>query len=212
MAQHKIFVIGIAGASGCGKTHLANTIMKSLHDTGVTEVEILSSDNYYIRPPQGVDVTKHNWDRPDSLDLELLRDNIRVLKRGELVEIPKFNFVTYEREVESEKKIDGMRTKVVIVEGIFVLTNEEIRNEFDLKLFTLLDPDICLARRIKRDISERGRNYNSVIEQYQKFVKPAYHTFIEPVKIHADLIISSSEYTDTSVFIDVISTYVQKHI
>lgn len=212
MSHHKIFIIGIAGASGGGKTHLADTIMKSLHDIGVTEVEILSSDNYYLRPPQGIDVAKHNWDRPEALDLKLLCDNIKALKRGDIVEIPKYNFVVHARESYPEKVINGSKTKVVIVEGIFVLSDEAIRSEFDLKLFTLLDQDICLARRIKRDISERGRDHNSVIEQYQKYVKPSYHAYIEPTKIYADLIISSSEYTDTSIFIDVISTYVQKHI
>jgi uridine kinase len=210
--EHKIFIIGIAGASGGGKTHLADTVMKSLHDIGVSEVEIISSDNYYLKPPNGTDLAKHNWDKPDSLDLKLLCSNIKALKRGEIVEIPKYNFVRHEREKQPEKIIDGGKVKVVIVEGIFVLSDECIRSEFNLKLFTLLDQDICLGRRIERDTSERGRDHKSVIEQYQKYVKPAYHTYIEPTKVYADLIISSSEYTDTSIFIDVISTYVQKHI
>jgi uridine kinase len=212
MSQHKIFIIGIAGASGGGKTHLASTIMKSLHDVEITEVEILSSDNYYVRPPLEVNVEDYNWDKPEALDLKLLCKNIKSLKQGEMVEIPKYNFVTHSREIEPEKIIDGSKTKVVIVEGIFVLIDPNLRLEFNLKLFTHLDPDICLARRINRDISERGREYASVIDQYQKHVKPAYHAQIEPTKIYADLIISSSEYTDTSTFIDVISTYVKVHI
>lgn len=211
-SDHKIFIIGITGASGAGKTHLANMITKSLHKIGVKEVETISSDNYYKKPPQGVDVTKHNWDKPKALDLKLLCEHIEALKKGEIVEIPKYNFVIHAREDKPDKIIDGNKTKVVIVEGIFVLYDENIRPQFNLKLFTLLDPDICLARRLERDISKRGRDYISVLTQYQKFVKPAYHTYIEPTKIYADIIISSSEYTDSSICIDMISIYVQKYI
>jgi uridine kinase len=210
--EHKIFIIGIAGASGGGKTHLANIITESLHKIGVMEVEIISSDNYYKSPAHGVDLNKHNWDKPKALDLQLLCEHIKMLKEYKTIEIPKYNFFVHAREKEPEKLIDGGKVKVVIVEGIFVLYDESIRSQFDLKLFTLLDQDICLARRIKRDTSERGRDHNSVIEQYQEFVKPSYHRYVEPTKVYADIIVSSSEYTDTSIFIDIISTYVQKHI
>jgi uridine kinase len=104
--------------------------------------------------------------------------------------------------------IDGSKVKLIIVEGLFVLYDTNLRSLYDLKIFTLLDPDICLARRLQRDIEERGNTYKQTIEQYQRDVKPSYLTFIEPTKKYADIIISTSEYTDTSISIDVLKAYI----
>lgn len=204
----KQFYIGIAGASGCGKTYFANTIKNQVEKTFPDAVEIISCDNYYVPYPDGKKAPpEHNWDVPNSLDLNLLATHLEELRKGNKVQIPKYNFLTSQRD-GFEKEIDGSKYKIIIVEGLFLLFHEKLRSLFDLKIFTLLDPDICLARRLKRDVSERGKSYEETINQYQQQVKPSYVNYIEPTKRFADIIISTSEYTDTTKSIDIINTYV----
>lgn len=204
----KQFIIGIAGASGCGKTYFSNRVRDKLAALGIEGIEVISCDNYYNSYPGGGQAPPNfNWDLPETLDLKLLADHLDALKRGEKIQIPKYNFVTSQRE-GFEKELDGSKIKVIIVEGLFVLFDEELRKRFDLKVFTLLDPDICLARRLNRDVHERGRDYASTIKQYQEHVKPSYINFIEPTKRYADIIISTSEYSDTSISLDMIGNFV----
>lgn len=206
---NKIFVIGIAGASGCGKTYFSNTLKNKINVKGI---EIISCDNYYKPYPNGKKApSTFNWDTPNVLDLELLANHIESLKKGKTVKIPKYSFLTSQRE-GIEKEINGNDLNIIIVEGLFVLYDEKLRNTFDLKIFTLLDPDICLARRINRDVAERGKSYQETITQYQTHVKPAYVFYIEPTKRFADIIISTSEYTDTSKSIDIIDKYVRHEL
>jgi uridine kinase len=207
-----IFFIGIAGASGCGKTYFSELLKTKIQGTTAVEVEIISCDNYYKPYPGGVKApADFNWDLPESMDLALLHKHLEDLKRGETIKVPEFDFLTSQR-VGDKQTIDGTKVKIVIVEGLFVFVDQTLRELFDLKIFAWLEPDICLARRLVRDFKERGKDYEETIEQYQKQVKPSYVNFIEPTKKFADLIISTSEYTNTSISIDVIKSYINEKV
>lgn len=203
-----VFIIGIAGASGCGKTYFADLLKKKMAST---TVEIISCDNYYKPYPGGVKAPDDfNWDVPEVMELDLLERHLLALKSGGTISVPKYDFLTSQRFQEPEKTVDGSTVRLVIVEGLFVLMIESLRRLFDLKLFTWLDSDICLARRLVRDVKERGYSYEHTIHQYQTQVKPTYVNFIEPTKKYADLIVSSSEYTDSSVGLEVICSFINK--
>ena len=201
---HNLFVIGIAGASGSGKTYLMDKIKNKVDIIfSVGNIETISCDNYYYENDT------LNKDLPSSLELSLLVEHITKLKIGEIVEIPEYNFITQKRVYNKNKIIDGSKIKVLIVEGLFVLYDENIRNLLNLKLFTHLDEDITLARRINRDMKERNKTFVNVIHEYQSFVKPAFISIIKPSMIHADMIISTSENTDDTVYLDVIIQYIK---
>ena len=211
LSKKGIFVIGIAGASGCGKTYLAGSIKKSLIADGFKGVEIISCDNYNKSSSDGKPRPPSMWDEPTSVDLDLLAKDINKLKNKQKINIPKYNFKTSQRD-GIEKELDGSNLEVIIVEGLFVLYDESVRDMLDLKIFTLLDADICLARRIKRDMAERGSTHESVVEHYQKYVKPSYVKYVEPSHKFADIVISTSEYTNTIRTIDVIKAYIKQNL
>lgn len=205
-----VFLIGVAGASGCGKTYFSEQLMASIKRSGVDAVDIISCDNYYKPYPGGQKAPPDfNWDIPESIDLALLERDLTELKRGGQINVPEYDFITSQRSPAPKKTVDGSALKIVIVEGLFVFFEKGLRDLFDLKLFAWLELDICLARRLVRDFKERGKSYEQTIEQYQKQVKPAYVNFIEPTKKFADLIISTSEYSNTSISLDVIKTYIK---
>jgi len=202
--EHNLFIIGIAGASGSGKTYLMEKIKNKVNILfSVGDIETISCDDYYYENDT------LNKDLPSSLELSLLVEHINKLKNGETVEIPEYNFITQKRVYNKNKIIDGSKIKVLIVEGLFVLYDEKIRNLLNLKIFTHLDKDITLARRIDRDTRERNKTYDNVIHEYQSFVKPAFISIIKPSMIHADMIISTSETTDDIVYLDVIIQYIK---
>jgi len=207
-----VFLIGVAGASGCGKTYFSEQLMSSIKKSGIREVDIISCDNYYKPYPGGKAPPDFNWDVPESIDLALLERDLTELKKGGRIDVPEYDFLTSQRAPAPIKTVDGSSLKIVIVEGLFVFFDPLLRNLFDLKLFAWLEPDICLARRLVRDFKERGKSYEQTIEQYQRQVKPAYVNFIEPTKKYADLIISTSEYSNTSVSLEVIKTYIKEKI
>ncbi len=175
---HNLFIIGIAGASGSGKTYLMEKIKNKVKKL-LCDIETISCDDYYYENDT------LNKDLPSSLELSLLVKHINMLKNGETVEIPEYNFITQKRVYNKNKVIDGSKIKVLIVEGLFVLYDEKIRNILNLKLFTHLDEDITLARRIDRDTKERNKTYTNIINEYQSFVKPAFISIIKPSMIHA---------------------------
>lgn len=179
--QHPLLV-GIAGGSGSGKT----TIASALQDA-VPGVVLIQHDAYYRdRPDLDFEArAKLNFDHPDSFETELLVEHLNLLAKGAGVARPVYDFARHQRSTES---VTVEPAAVVMVEGILVLSDKELRDRFDLKIYVDTDPDIRLARRIRRDIAERGRSIESVLGQYFATVRPMHLEFVEPSKRYADLI------------------------
>lgn len=201
-----MLIIGIAGGTGSGKTTVVNKIMQQLNTDSVV---VLSQDNYYH---DNAHLSFHerellNYDHPKSIDFELLVQHVKDLKAGKSIEQPIYSFVTHSR-TQDIMHID--QREVLIVEGILVLTNPELLKEFDLKVFVHADSDERLIRRLKRDIQERGRDIDEVLHRYQNTLKPMHEEFIEPSKIHADIIIPNMK--QNSVAIDILTTVVANAI
>ena len=179
-----MLIIGIAGGTGSGKTTVVKKIVESLPSS---EVAVLSQDSYY-RDNGNLPLEerlKINFDHPKSVEFELLIDHLKKLKQGTPVEEPIYSYLTCTR---SEETVKVFPTKVILVEGILILTNKELRDLFDVKVFVHADPDDRLIRVIKRDTIERGRSVDVVLDRYIKSVKPMHEEFIEPSKTYADLI------------------------
>ena len=163
-----MLVIGIAGGTGSGKTTVVHQIMNELPST---EVGVISQDSYYKETSNlsYEERTKINFDHPRAIDFELLIAHLKDLKAGKIIEQPIYSFITHNR---TEDTISTHPRKVVIVEGILIFTNPEIRDLFDIKVFVHADSDERLIRRLKRDIAERGRDMNEVVNRYQNTLKP----------------------------------------
>ena len=178
-------VIGVAGGTGSGKTTVANAIV---HRVGKDRIALVSHDWYYrdwVDLPK--DVLDHkNFDHPDSLETDLLVRHLRALKQGASVEVPVYDFKTHRRTAET-RRIEPH--KVILVDGILIFAEPELRKLFDIKLFVDSDSDVRFIRRVRRDINERGRSFDSVVEQYETTVRPMHLEFVEPSKRYADLII-----------------------
>ena len=183
--RSKPYLIGISGGSGGGKTSVANLIHKSL---GRDNSLLFSMDTYYkdLTPEQEKDLSNYNFDSPEALDLNLLYEHLHDLMKWKKIKMPTYDFATNKRQ---EKTIELTPTKVIIFEGILAFYDKRMRDLMDLKLFIDLDDDIRLSRRIYRDIISRGRNMDTVLQRYHKFVKTAYNNFIKPTKEYADIII-----------------------
>jgi len=179
-------VIGIAGGTGSGKT----TVARSIYDrVGKDRIEWISHDSYYRNFEGHTPEQRHNinFDHPDALETELLVRHLDVLCKGSAIEVPVYDFTTHSRKLSETQRVEPR--KVVIVEGILVLAEAELRKRIDIKLFVDTPPDIRFVRRLMRDIKSRGRSVESVIEQYVTTVRPMHEEFVEPSKRHADLII-----------------------
>lgn len=177
-------IIGIAGASGSGKTTIAKKISKELRSDAV----LLNHDAYYKDFGElSIDErAKLNFDHPDSLDTQLMIEHIKALKKGVPIEKPEYDFTTHSRK---NTTVTVAPVSAVIVEGILIFTDAKLRELFDIKIFVDTDLDLCLIRRIERDVNDRGRTLSSVLAQYQQTVKPMYHEFVESSKRYADIII-----------------------
>ncbi|XP_055381980.1 uridine-cytidine kinase-like 1 isoform X3 [Condylostylus longicornis] len=185
--QVEPFVIGICGGSASGKTTVAQKIIESLDVPWVT---LLSMDCFYKvlnekQHDQAIE-NEYNFDHPDAFDIDLLIDVLKKLKEGRKVEVPVYNFVTHSRENHTKTMYGA---NVIIFEGILVFHNPEVLKLLDMKVFVDTDADIRLARRLKRDISQRGRDLEGVLKQYSTMVKPSYANYIAPSMIHADIIV-----------------------
>jgi uridine kinase len=191
----------VAGASGSGKTSIATLIQASLAAsarTSAIRVRGISCDAYYKGLPPGVNPAVYNWDHPSALDLDLLAADLRRLRQGEDVRVPQYCFTTHRRLPESTP-LRGCETDVLILDGIFVLYSEAVRLACDVTIFTAEDLDVCLARRLRRDVVERGRTVESVLEQWSTFVKPGFRQFVEPSLTSADLIIPRARDNATAI-------------
>ncbi len=176
--------IGLAGGSGSGKTTIAEALVDRLEG----RVSLLSHDAYYRHMPElsFEERTKVNYDHPASLETELLVKHLESLRSGVAIDHPVYDFATHLRSDETVRVEPG---NVVVIEGILVLAEPELRSELDLKIFVDTDADLRLARRIDRDITERGRTVHSVLEQYFATVRPMHIEFVQPSLRYADLII-----------------------
>jgi uridine kinase len=197
-------LIGIAGGTGSGKT----TVARAIYDrVGNDKIEWISHDSYYRNFEGLAPEEKHhiNFDHPDSLETELLARHLDVLVKGSAVEVPIYDFTAHSRKTETQR-VEPRR--VIIVEGILVLAEPELRKRIDIKLFVDTPPDIRFVRRLMRDITSRGRTVESVIEQYVTTVRPMHEEFVEPSKRYADLIIP--EGGENLVAIDAIIARVER--
>ncbi len=190
-----MLIIGIAGGTGSGKTTVVEQIVAELPPN---EVCIISQDSYYkdtshLSYDERVGI---NFDHPNSIDFELLVEHLEELRKGNSFEQPAYSFVDHNRTRET---ITTHPKKVVIVEGILILTHLEIREMFDIKVYVHADSDERLIRRLKRDIAERGRDLKEVLERYQNTLKPMHQQFIEPTKEFADIIIPTNRYNTVAV-------------
>ncbi|ORX50264.1 uridine kinase [Piromyces finnis] len=203
-----IYIIGITGGSASGKTTVAERITQKLD---VPWVVLLSMDSFYkvLNPEQHAlaESNNYNFDHPDSFDIDLLIETLKNLKKGIAVDVPIYDFKTHSR-VEETRHVYG--ANVVVFEGIFALYFEKVRKLMDLMLFIDTDSDIRLARRMKRDIAERGRDIDGVLKQYTRFVKPSFEDYIQPSKKYADVIIPRG--AENTVALDIIVTHIKKEL
>jgi uridine kinase len=181
----KTIIIGISGASASGKSLLANTIVNEL---GSDQVVVISEDSYYKDHTDLAfeERAKINYDHPDSLDHELLYQHLKQLQLGQPVDVPIYNHSMHIREKDTRKI--GQHT-IIVLEGILLFVEQKLRKLMDIRIFMETALDICLIRRMKRDMNERGRSLDSVIKQYEETVRPMYLQFIEPSKRYADIIV-----------------------
>ena len=178
------FVIGIAGGTGAGKTTVSRLITHDLGDS-VTRIPI---DNYYedLSHLEFEERQSVNYDHPSAFEWSLLREQLEMLLGGQSVQMPQYDFEVHNRK---DERVEIEPTDVIVLEGILALYDEEINEMMDLRLFVETDADVRILRRIRRDVIERGRDLEGVIDQYLSTVKPMHEQFIEPSKKHADLII-----------------------
>ena len=187
-------IIGIAGGTGSGKSTLANNIRKEFSNN----ITMISHDYYYKDHPElsFEERTKLNYDHPNAFDTYLLIDHLNRLKNGEVIYRPNYSFVEHAREKET---IEVVPKKVIIVDGILIFENKELRNMMDIKIFVDTDADIRFIRRLIRDVRDRGRTLDSVIEQYRTTVKPMHEEFVEPSKKYADIIVPEGGYNHVAL-------------
>lgn len=200
------FIIGIAGGTGSGKTTVVRKIIESLPKD---EVAIIPQDSYY-RDNSHLPLEERqeiNFDHPRSLEFKLLVEHIKLLKKGEQINQPIYSYLTCAR---SKETILVKPKKVIIVEGILILQSAQLRDLMDIKVFVDADNDDRLMRVIQRDLVERGRSVNKVLERYEKTVKPMHLQFIEPTKRYADVIIPQGG--NNQVGIDLLSTMIEKKL
>lgn len=199
-------VIGLAGGTGSGKTTVSQAVQRA---AGETQVVVLPQDAYY-RAQSDLPFAvreKTNYDEPGAFDTPLLIAQLDALVRGERIERPVYDFAAHNR---ADTTVPLAPQSVIVVEGILVLHDPGLRERFDLSVFVDAPPDERFIRRLERDVSERGRSAQSVIEQYRRSVKPMHDLFVEPTKAHANLIIP--EGANNRVALEVLSTFVASFV
>ena len=202
-----MLVIGIAGGSGSGKTTVVKAITSRLKHE---KVVVIPQDSYYKDSSDLTDEEKraHNFDHPDSIDWELLCDQLSQLKSGKTIHQPVYSYISCSRSKTETVTVEP--ADVIIIEGILIFNCPELRDQMDIKIFVDADDDDRLMRVMARDISERGKDVHWVIERYTRTVKPMYLQFIEPSKRYADIIIPQGGHN--KVAIDLITTAIEKEL
>lgn len=195
MKNMKVTIIGVAGGTGSGKSTLVKRLQEAFKDD---DVATLCHDYYYKAHPEltYAERTKLNYDHPAAFDTDMLVEHIRALKSNVPIEHPVYSFVEHNR---TEERVLVKPSKVIIVDGILIFEHKELRELMDIKVFVDTDADLRLARRILRDVCERGRTMQSVIDQYTTTVKPMHEEFVEPSKRYADVIIPEGGFNSVAV-------------
>ena len=201
-----MLIIGIAGGSGSGKSTVVNQIIRHLPKDAVSVIpqDAYYRDNGHLSAEERARI---NFDHPSSIEFNLLIKHLDMLKTGSSVEMPVYSYVTCAR---SKETIPVVPKEVIIVEGILILTNPRLRKRMDIKIYVDADGDDRLMRIIRRDIEERGRSFQQVLQHYDKFVKPMHLQFIEPTKRYADIIIPQGG--QNHVAIDVLASRIKMYL
>ena len=201
-------VIAISGASGSGKSLFTENLLKEFSEEGKT-VQILREDHYYRSQDHlpMAEREKNNYDHPKAFEHELLVEHLEALRNWKSIEYPQYCYKTHTR-LEKSQTLNS--APVIIIEGIMLLANDGLQPMFDIKIFVDTPLDICLLRRMKRDIAERGRTLESVAEQYESTVKPMYHQFISPSRFTADVIVTQGG--KNRIALDVIKSHIQQSL
>ena len=200
-----ILVIGIAGGTGSGKTTLMDNLIRQFSE----DVTILSHDNYYKRHDELTYEQRCllNYDEPAALETDLMARHLDALRHGQAIDCPVYDFTQHNR---SDETIRLEPKSVIIVEGILIFENQELRDLMDIRIFVDTDADVRLCRRIKRDVEKRGRSLESVLTQYQNTVKPMHEMYVEPSKKFANIIVP--EGGKNLVALDMITGRIQRHL
>ncbi|MBQ2062159.1 MAG: uridine kinase [Oscillospiraceae bacterium] len=196
--------IGIAGGTGSGKTTLTKHLAAHFGD----DVSVVHHDNYYKRQDRPFEERcKQNYDHPDAFDTELMIEDLKKLKAGQTIHCPVYDYTIHNR---TDKTVEVKPTKVVIVEGILIFQNKQLRDLLDIKIFVETDADERILRRAQRDVEERGRSLESVIHQYLTTVKPMHEQFVEPTRKFADIIVLQGGHN--LVALDLIMQRIANHV
>ena len=203
--NNNILVIGIAGGTGSGKT----TLMKNLIAEFSNDVTVLSHDNYYKRHDELTyeERCQLNYDEPAALETDLMARHLDLLRQGQPINCPVYDFTVHNR---SDETVQIVPKSVIIVEGILIFENEELRNLMDIRIFVDTDADVRLCRRIKRDVNKRGRSLESVLQQHQQTVKPMHEKYVEPSKKFAHMVVP--EGGKNWVALDLIRGRILRHL
>ena len=193
-----MIIIGVFGGTGSGKTTIVNQIVS---DFNASDIQVISQDAYY---KDNSNITYDarcllNFDHPEAIDFELLYQHLSALKNGETIAQPVYNFKTHNR---TDKTLEISPKKILILEGILIMNYPKLRSLLDLKVFIDTNSDMRMERRVNRDISERGRTPKEVMDRYLNTLKPMHDQFIEPMKIHADMVIENHE--NASINLDIL--------
>ena len=203
--MENILVIGIAGGTGSGKTTLMSNLIQEFSE----DVTILSHDNYYKRHDELTYEQRCllNYDEPAALETDLMAEHLQQLRQGKAIDCPVYDFTRHNR---SDDTIHLVPRKVIIVEGILIFENKELRDLMDIRIFVDTDSDVRLCRRIVRDVRERGRTLESVVSQYLDTVKPMHEMYVEPSKKYANIIVP--EGGKNLVALDMITGRIRRHL
>lgn len=200
-----MFLVGIAGGSGSGKTTFSKKILNRVPKKNAAHVALLHQDSYYLAtPPHHLRVHgEPNFDHPDAFDWSLLKSHLMKLKQGEAIDVPLYDY-RINRRTQEVTRVGPCKT--ILMEGIFTLWEPEIRGLFDLKVYLNVDADIRFIRRLHRDVKERGRTLDHVIRQYYDTVRPMHHKFLEPTRQYADIVVGE----ETDIAADVVAARVNE--